>query len=281
MNTNFCMFVFIRTSEEDAVITQQLFTLSCKEYLRSANTKSFREWVSYTTSEEISALVEQVMQELSADVVKHTQQTLTDAQKAQARQNIGAVSADEVVSEQVQADWEQNDESMPNYVKNRPFYTGEAVVIIEEQTFTIEPLGEWSAYFGTSELVEGKTYLVRFDGTDYACEAYGLYNSELDGEFEGVALGNIDIAAESNMGRVYENKGNGEPFAVEVDMSGTLYAFAKPGEHTIKLTAPGSAVIEPAYQDAIRASFPAVELTATLSDGTKQILRLYGEVVKG
>ena len=98
MNTNFCMFVFIRTDKESAVVTQQLFTLSCKEYLRSTSTKAFRAWVSYATSEEMSALYEQAVQTLEAETVSIHAQSLTAAQKAQARKNIGAVSDDEVVS---------------------------------------------------------------------------------------------------------------------------------------------------------------------------------------
>ena len=38
----------------------------------------------------------------------------------------------------VQPDWNQNDETQPDYVKNRPFYTGGPVetVLVEESTVT-------------------------------------------------------------------------------------------------------------------------------------------------
>ena len=54
----------------------------------------------------------------SADVVKYTEQTLTDDQKAQARTNIGAVSS----SDLVQSDWNQNDTTAKDYIKNRICY---------------------------------------------------------------------------------------------------------------------------------------------------------------
>ena len=54
----------------------------------------------------------------TADVVKYTEQELTDEQKAQARTNIGAVSVGEV-PEQVQADHSQNDRTKHDFIKNR------------------------------------------------------------------------------------------------------------------------------------------------------------------
>ena len=54
--------------------------------------------------------------ESAADAVKYTAQELTDQQKSQARENIGAVGAEDVL----QPDWAQNDATAKNYVKNRP-----------------------------------------------------------------------------------------------------------------------------------------------------------------
>lgn len=51
--------------------------------------------------------------------VKYVPQTLTEAQQAQARQNIGAISESEVPA-QVQADWNQSDDTAPDYIKNKP-----------------------------------------------------------------------------------------------------------------------------------------------------------------
>ena len=54
--------------------------------------------------------------ESAADAVKYTAQELTDQQKSQARENIGAVGAEDVL----QPDWAQNDATAKDYVKNRP-----------------------------------------------------------------------------------------------------------------------------------------------------------------
>ena len=51
--------------------------------------------------------------------VKYVPQTLTEAQQAQARQNIGAAAAGEG-GQQIQSDWDQTDTSAVDYIKNKP-----------------------------------------------------------------------------------------------------------------------------------------------------------------
>ena len=72
-----------------------------------------------------------------------------------------------------QSDWNQNDGTKPDYVKNRPFYTGDPVdmVSVEESTveFTLSG-GKYGAEFPTSFNAEfGQTYKVSWDGTIYEC----------------------------------------------------------------------------------------------------------------
>ena len=57
--------------------------------------------------------------------VKMESQELTDEQKSQVRENIGAASIDDIGEgsvEQVQTDYNQEDSTQPDYIKNRPFY---------------------------------------------------------------------------------------------------------------------------------------------------------------
>ena len=72
----------------------------------------------------------------------------------------------------VQPDWNQNDETAADYVKNRPFYTGEPVFteIIPEQTYTLSPYGNFTIYMDTSgtypySLEPDKEYIVTYNGT--------------------------------------------------------------------------------------------------------------------
>lgn len=90
----------------------------------------------------------------------------------------------------VQPDWNQNDETQPDYVKNRPFYEEtETTPILESQQI------DFSQSFGIpTSIVKGNTYLITWDGTDYtitatekeiiAGEIYVPYLEQADGLFE-------------------------------------------------------------------------------------------------
>lgn len=52
----------------------------------------------------------------TADIVKYSEQTLTEEQQTQARTNIGAISSYDLV----QGDWNQNDSTAADYIKNKP-----------------------------------------------------------------------------------------------------------------------------------------------------------------
>ena len=102
----------------------------------------------------------------------------------------------------VQSDWNQNDDTQPDYVKNRPFYTGDPVetVLVEESTVTFAlNNGGYIAEFPTSFNAElGKTYNVSWDGTIYECVC---------SSFQGMtAIGNVSIAGSGS--------DTGEPFVM-------------------------------------------------------------------
>lgn len=181
---------------------------------------------------------------------------------------------------QVQSDLDQNDPNAVDYVKNRPFYA-EETVIVEEQTVVPhedEDVEGYYAYVFTNSMIEeGVNYLVTFNGEKYACNAYILYDEDAD-MFRGIALGNIDINTAANFGDVLDNKGNGEPFAIIQNDGTTEVYVAKDGTYTVKVTE-GGLVIEPLFEEAVKAVLPTVLLTATLEDGTTQTIKLYGEVI--
>ena len=73
-----------------------------------------------------------------------------------------------------QSDWNQNDETAPDYVKNRPFYTGDRVetVFVEESTVSFADQGDGlygAQVQSTFEAIVGKLYKVYWDGTTYEC----------------------------------------------------------------------------------------------------------------
>ena len=106
---------------------------------------------------------------------------------------------------QVQPDWNQNDETAKDYVKNRPFYTGDLVetVLVEESTVTFaENRGLYMGRFpSTFEATVGETYKVSWDGTTYESTCVN---------FDGLSvIGNLSI--------IGGGSDTGEPFVIGVD----------------------------------------------------------------
>lgn len=67
----------------------------------------------------------------------------------------------------VQPDWNQNDDTQPDYVKNRPFYES-----ISLTTFLEEQQIDFSSFFAIpNSIVQGKTYFVHWDDAEYVIEA--------------------------------------------------------------------------------------------------------------
>ena len=123
-------------------------------------------------------------------------------------QNKVIKSALDSLSEEIvnlpQPDWNQNDDTQLDYVKNRPFYTGDPVetVLVEESTVTFEEGGGlYEAEFpSTFEATAGDTYKVTWDGTVYECTCV-----DLD---ETLVLGNLSV--------VGAGSDTGEPFVMSV-----------------------------------------------------------------
>ena len=94
----------------------------------------------------------------------------------------------------VQPDWNQNDETQPDYVKNRPFYTGDTVetVFVEESTVSFAP-EEDGVYFGelqsTFVPTVGETYKVSWDGTTYESTCVNFNRFQVIGNLSIMGVG--------------------------------------------------------------------------------------------
>ena len=103
-------------------------------------------------------------------------------------------------------DWNQNNSTAADYVKNRPFYTGDPVetVLVEESTVAFAEVhgrGLYSAQLSsTFEATVGETYKVSWDGTVYECTCEGSNDLYL--------IGNLSIAGGGS--------DTGEPFIMGV-----------------------------------------------------------------
>ena len=180
--------------------------------------------------------------------ISYDSQTLTDAQKSQVRTNIGVG----------QPDWNQNDSTQPDYVKNRPFYTGNPVetVLVEESTVQFTDIG--GIYAGAIESTfsptVGNAYKVYWDGTDYesACVEVG----------QDKCIGNLSIDG--------SGPDTGEPFLMYVRNQGIDVATLDSASyHTISISrfVPGVVKIDEKYLPDTIATKSEVEATQEVLDG--------------
>lgn len=128
----------------------------------------------------------------------------------------------------IQSDWNQNDDTQPDYVKNRPFYTGDPVetVLVEESTPEFfEHNDAYAAEFpSTFEATVGETYKVFWDGTTYECSCVVV------DEVSFLFIGNLSIA---DLG-----SDTGEPFVMAVSNGEGMLIFTRDtsDSHTISIS---------------------------------------------
>ena len=121
----------------------------------------------------------------------------------------GDVTLD-IPGDDVQPDWNQNDETQPDYVKNRPFYIGNPVetILVEESTVTFEDDG--GMYMGQLEspfsATVGETYKVSWDGTTYECACVDYSGNTVIGNLSIMGIGSD----------------TGEPFVMAVTNGGFI-----------------------------------------------------------
>ena len=124
-----------------------------------------------------------------------------------------------------QSDWNQNDETAPDYVKNRPFYTGAPVetVLLEETTATFSSQGQFymaqiSADFS---LEVGATYKVSWDGSIYESTCASMQSYPCIGNFVLVGAGSD----------------TGEPFFIEgLDGKIAIVTTDTSASHTVSVS---------------------------------------------
>ena len=133
-----------------------------------------------------------------------------------------------------QADWNQNDETQPDFVKNRPFYTGDPVetVLVEESTVSFAD--EDGMYVGqlesTFSATVGETYKVSWDGTTYECACI---------DFSGITvIGNLSLDEAGS--------DTGEPFVMGVENGQGIgiYTADTASSHTVSISGVAQEVVK-------------------------------------
>ena len=100
---------------------------------------------------------------------------------------------EEAGEKSIQPDWNQNDSTAADYVKNRPFYTGAPVetMLVEESTVSFAPaegvyMGELQSTFVATV---GETYKVSWDGTTYESTCVNFNRFQVIGNLSIMGVG--------------------------------------------------------------------------------------------
>ena len=132
------------------------------------------------------------------------------------------------LTEQIQPDWNQNDETAKDHIKNRTHYTYNAKTpILEANGLIIDSDGGF-VQIGTldSMLTIGETYYVTLNDITYECVA-----REYNDDGNNAIIGNGTIYGDGN-------EGNGEPFSCDSYTDGNIYLNAETaGTYNIKIEA--------------------------------------------
>ena len=87
-----------------------------------------------------------------------------------------------------QADWNQNDSTAKDYVKNRPFYEEETRIYLQEQTIVTLDSNGYGTYELETSLKQSQTYTIVWDGVAYESKVFSnvdaddVANIEINGE---------------------------------------------------------------------------------------------------
>ena len=134
----------------------------------------------------------------------------------------------------VQSDWNQNDETAPDYVKNRPFYTGDPVETVLVEESTVPFAASDGMYMGqlesTFSAIVGETYKVYWDGAAYECACVNFNDVPF--------IGNLSI--------IGAGSDTGEPFIMWTSNSeGTQIMTADTSaSHTVSISGTAAPIVK-------------------------------------
>lgn len=155
-------------------------------------------------------------------------------------------------------DWNQNDPTAPDYVKNRPFYTVTVeTVLVEESTLSF--VDDGGIYIATLESMfeatVGETYTVTWDGTAYKC-TYARVSP---------FLGNLSV--------IGEGPDTGEPFVILVGNGepSSIITADTSASHTISIgiDVESAVKIDPKYLPLASETEPGITSVGYMLDRVK------------
>ena len=258
-------YVFDTESDMRAWIASNASELNIGDnlYIRATDVPDY--WWDGTAAQPLETQKVDLTEYAKKSEVPAVDTTLTQSGQAADAAEVGArlSSLSEEIANLPQADWNQNDETAADFVKNRPFYTGDLVetVLVEESTVSFADAGgAYMALFkSTFSPTVGEIYKVYWDGAAYECTCL---------EFSGnSSIGNLSVAGVGS--------DTGEPFLMlVVNSSHAIYIYAADtaASHTFSISgfAPEVVKIDEKYLPAITAdklpTIPVIEFTTSIAN---------------
>ena len=169
----------------------------------------------------------------------------------------------------VQPDWNQNDSTAADYVKNRPFYTGNPVetVLVEESTVSFASadgiyIGQLESTFSPTV---GETYKVSWDGTVYECVCVNFYDDTV--------IGNLSLMGDGS--------DTGEPFIMMVynGQGIEIYTADASASHTFSISGTTAQIVKipSKYIDKDASGYIVIHKNSTMTEQEAQ--NYYNEIL--
>ena len=181
---------------------------------------------------------------------------------------------EEAGEKSIQPDWNQNDSTAKDYVKNRPFYTGAPVktIFVEESTVSFAPVD--AVYMGQPESTfvptVGETYKVSWDGTAYESTCVNFNNLQVIGNLSIMSIG-------SDTGEPFLiAAGNGNGIRIATADTSASHTFSVSGKQTPIVKIPAK------YIDKDTSGYVVVHKNSTMTEEDVQKYDdaiLHGEAV--
>ena len=161
-----------------------------------------------------------------------------------------------------QSDWNQNDSTQPDYVKNRPFYTGNPVETVPVEESTVSFASADGVYIGqldsTFSATVGETYKVSWDGTVYECVCVNFYGDTV--------IGNLSLMGDGS--------DTGEPFIMMVynGQGIEIYTADASASHTFSISISGQQIVKipSKYIDKDASGYIVIHKNSTMTEQEAQ-----------
>lgn len=164
--------------------------------------------------------------------------------------------------------WEQNDPTADDYIKNRPFYTDDSkkIIIVPNQQITFSDNNAILALSEIIEFVVGQSYEVKWDDKTYSCVAFDSHG----------------IGVIGNQGLFGDGTDTGEPFIMMISKAegiGIAMSFTT-GTHTVEVTSAKIVKIDKKYlPDDIIPDLAPVATSGSYNDLT-DTPTIYADIVR-